>query len=87
MAKEDEQASELHAASERAFDWLEEQWKDGKPCPYCKGNQWGVSPSARQFVTEGESADPMYMVTCRGCGNTVLIDSRFVPELPADSSR
>ena len=80
MAEEKEQHTDFHDPAERPLDWLAQQWGKERACLYCGEKSWGVSPTPRRFLTEGDGVDPMYTATCRGCGYTALIDSRFVPD-------
>jgi len=59
-----------------AIRWLEEKWGQGKTCPYCDANDWGVM-GARRLLIESGQTEPLFAVACRNCGNTVLIESRF----------
>lgn len=88
MAEEEAKARGLSpnpAEESAALKWVRDKWGDDPPCPYCKGTEWGVIP-ARAFRVDGGKTEPMYSVVCLGCGNTVLLESRF-QELREQSSK
>lgn len=82
MAQEEERERGIQddpgegADSTVAREWLEERWgtEPAPECPYCKNRRWGVIPAEPLFDV------PMYRVRCEECGNTILIDSRAIPE-------
>lgn len=63
---------------ESLVEWLESRWGRHANCPYCGINEWYVGPPM-QFAHGGPQepslhyAPEMFTVSCRNCGNTVLI--------------
>jgi predicted Zn-ribbon and HTH transcriptional regulator len=63
-------------------DHLAEKWKAPVACPVCKSNDWDVPKEVyelREFhgggmVIGGSSIIPVSPVTCKVCGNTVMIN-------------
>lgn len=67
--------------SEKLINKLNEKWK-GINCPYCQTSQWTVEPTIVTPITVDENKamqiggefQPLIPVSCRNCGNTVLIN-------------
>lgn len=78
---EQEQGQEK-AGQERMVQWLNEKWVQAKTCPICTSNQWSVSeeplelrPFKRGGLVIGGPVYPLYSLTCRVCGNTLLFNA------------
>lgn len=65
------------------LDHLHSKWKAPAVCPVCKSNDWEVPLGVyelREFhgggmvVGGGSSIIPLSPITCKVCGNTVLIN-------------
>ncbi len=68
--------------TERLLRNLETRW-NRIPCPYCQNSAWTVDPSVVTTVEVNENKtmviggkfQPLVPVTCRNCGNTVLVNA------------
>ena len=81
MAKEDEVPSRP-VGQEAAAKWIKRKWGELRPCPYCGGNAWTVTPAISLAPPVGDEGDhEVFPVTCNGCGNTVLVNANF-PQPP-----
>ena len=67
---------------EKLLKELDEKWKKVK-CPYCEDHKWTVDPTIMTTVEVKEDKhmnlggkfQPFVTVTCRCCGNTVLVNA------------
>jgi len=67
---------------ESLLNHLQSKWKAPATCPVCKSNDWDVAKDIfelREFhggsmVIGNSSVMPISPVTCKTCGNTVLIN-------------
>ena len=64
-------------------DHIQLRWKD-IPCPMCKSNSWVVYDREYKLVefnkkssTNGKAMVPVVPVSCKNCGNTLLVN-RYV---------
>lgn len=69
---------------EKAAKWLNSQWKGPKTCPVCHNNNWTIGEDLVEirpfqgadfigFV--GGSVLPLFAVTCKICGHTLLFNA------------
>lgn len=67
--------------SETLIKKLNEKWQ-GRSCPYCQNTQWTVDTSIVTPIEVDENKNmmiggkfqPLIPVSCRNCGNTVLVN-------------
>jgi len=67
----------------KLMEYVQDSWKPPIQCPLCKGNEWVPSEEIyeiREFhggglvLGGGGKISPIFPITCRICGNTVLIN-------------
>jgi hypothetical protein len=66
------------AAWEAGWYWIQAKWQGaGNPaCPYCKNTTyWVGAPVVFATVTGVGGTPPMFPITCRKCGQTVLVNA------------
>lgn len=68
---------------------LREKWRD-KNCPMCGGGPWEVQPTLFQitawtpgYLQPGLPTIPLCPITCKNCGNTILINAIISQTVPA----
>lgn len=70
------------AQYKQLLEHLQGKWTAPATCPVCRGNDWDVTTiiyELREFhggsmVIGGSSLVPISPITCKSCGNTVLIN-------------
>ena len=68
--------------TEKLVKKLDEKWKK-VDCPYCGDHKWTVDPTimttvevrGNKYMSNGGKFQPFVAVTCRCCGNTVLVNA------------
>jgi len=77
---------------ERFIATLDAKWPDPKICPVCGNTTWDtvdVVFELKSYVAEQESDEeatvmPLVPLTCKNCGNTILINVLTIGVLPAE---
>ena len=77
---------------ERLLTALDQKWPDPKVCPVCKNTTWDTldivfelkSYSQGQESDEEETVMPLVPLTCKNCGNTILINVIAAGVIPAE---
>jgi len=67
---------------DRLLETLDEKWPDPKICPVCRNTTWDTLDivfELKSFTPDGESDEqptvmPLVPLTCKNCGNTILIN-------------
>ena len=87
MPEKDGKLSE--AEQQLAQKWVKERWKNWA-CPFSGDTDWDLGPhvvESRPFsgggIKVGGPVYPHLVLTCRGCGYTVLINAMKVGIFPA----
>ncbi len=67
--------------AEKTIQWLVQKWGD-RPCPMCGEMSWQVDTRIYQLMefakgnfVVGGPVIPLIPVTCKNCGNTVLLNA------------
>ena len=66
---------------DKAKEWLDTHWKNGKVCPVCGDKRWGISDEVlemRQYSGGRIAGGPIYpylSVMCLTCGNTLFFNA------------
>jgi hypothetical protein len=77
---------------DRLLETLDAVWPDPKICPLCRNTTWDTLDivfELKSYAPEGEREEeqtvmPLVPLTCKNCGNTILINVIAAGVLPAE---
>ena len=73
--------------AEHVVAFLADKWGH-RPCPYCATEDWAVGEKYLGLPTLGPSRPiPLGQVSCKNCGNTVLISAEWADVWPGEIHR
>jgi hypothetical protein len=71
----------------RLAQWVDEHWR-GVTCPVCSTNGWDIGGDILEIFPLGaEGVYPFIPITCKTCGNTLLINTVIAGVYPPPPER